>query len=143
MRGSRTLAYLLATAAGLSGGAALQLKLLAAPIDLSSSRHSPADSENQLIAYRLSKAEVRSGGRVDLVLDYEHPLERGFTPDVRLSTTASTARADPVVAPLRRTLTGAGGNRLRLRLIPRVDPGTWKVSVDGSRPFGLLRVTPS
>jgi hypothetical protein len=124
----------------LSCVAVLQTELLSAPIGLSP-QLTGGDASNALIGYRVQPRSVAVGEPVNVTLFFRRPVAPATEIDVGLVSTADAAHPDPVVRPAFRPILDAHGTAVRVRLIPGVPPGTWKLRVGGGRPFGLLRVT--
>lgn len=93
------------------------------------------------VAYDLDDATVRGGERIGLTLYLEGDPRRVRGVGLTLVRPANAPRADPVRVPGRGAIVERSARRLRLRLSPRGETGTFKLRLQEGRPFGLVHVT--
>jgi hypothetical protein len=125
----------------LAGVAGIQAGILSEPIALSPTTPA-AGSSNRIVGYRLEPRTVRVGQPVRVTLFFENHSRRYAVPKLGLIRTGVWGRADPVVGPTIRPFLDVGRPDVTVKLVPKVQAGTYKLRMDRGPAFGLLRVLP-
>lgn len=124
-----------AAAAVLAALAALQALILFTPTEIVASTR----TKGTPLGYMMRTTESGPDGAIALSLYFDGPVQRQDV-EITLERANPTIGVDPIAAPRHRVLLAMRLTSVRFVLVPKVDPGTWKVRVGTARPFGVINV---
>lgn len=124
-----------AAAAVLAALAGLQALILLTPTEVVPS----TGTKGTLVGYMMRTTETGPDGAIALSLYFDGPVRRQDL-EITLERALPTIGVDPVAAPRHRIALAKRLTLVRFVLVPKVEPGTWKVRFGTARPFGVIAV---